>query len=117
MVLREEGSQGGSCHQGRLPGGEVGGTGQAEVSRQEGGLPEARIQHRHQQEAMVPQLGKVDETGLLRLRSANQSLIWKSPAFSLTHWGKKRFTFPQTGRGKGPGIPSESRKVYKTVSA
>lgn len=58
---------------------------------------------------MVPQLGKVDETGLLRLKSANQRLMWKSPAFSLTHWGKKRFTFPQTGRGKGPGIPSESR--------
>lgn len=57
---------------------------------------------------MVSQLGKVDETGLLRLKSANQRLMWKSPAFSLTYWGKKRFTFPQTGRGKGPGIPSES---------
>lgn len=42
MVLREEGGQGGLCRQGRLPGGEVGGTGKAEVSRQEGGLPEAR---------------------------------------------------------------------------
>lgn len=54
MALREEGSQGGSCHQRRFPGGEVRGTGKAEGSRQEGDLPEARIQHRHQQEAMVP---------------------------------------------------------------
>ena len=43
MALREEGSQGGSCHQRRFPGGEVRGTGKAEGSRQEGDLPEARI--------------------------------------------------------------------------
>lgn len=27
---------------------------------------------------MVPQLGKVDEMGLLRLKPANQRLMWKS---------------------------------------
>lgn len=58
---------------------------------------------------MVPQLGKVDETGLLRLKSANQRLMWKSLLSPSPTGKKKRFTFPQTGRGKRPGIPSESR--------
>lgn len=38
--------------------------GKAEVSRREGGVPEAGIQHRLRQEATESQLGKVDETGI-----------------------------------------------------
>ena len=38
--------------------------GKAEVSRQEGGIPEAGIQHRLRQEAAESQLGKVDEMGI-----------------------------------------------------
>lgn len=50
---------------------------------------------------MVPQLGKVDEMGLLRLKSANQRLMWKSLLSPSPTGKKKRFAFP--------GIPSESR--------
>lgn len=59
---------------------------------------------------MVPQLGKVDEMGLLRLKSANQRLMWKS-----------LLSPSPTGKKKKVCIPWNPLRVtwkaYKTVSA